>query len=221
MSPGLKKFYLLPNQTKPSQRSECDLKGFHRRSWNHNMTMWLCHFFPFSVDAVWVCFSWRISLVILTCSHPLSHLTHQSLCLEVRARRRGVSSVLKLCQKLLQQSQVGNKKLDFIMSQLTPVTPEKKNLNWQQQKMEQANCPANRNTFLFWLFPFLIHFQEKNTKHLPIAGSKMWKLARFLSLMCFYLESQWQILMDQLNLERGIKMLLILKIMNLIIWLAL
>ncbi|CAB1429747.1 unnamed protein product [Pleuronectes platessa] len=30
-----------------------------------------------------------------------------SLCAEVRARRRGVSSVLKLCQKLLQQSQSG------------------------------------------------------------------------------------------------------------------
>ncbi|XP_069392358.1 A-kinase anchor protein 6 isoform X2 [Paralichthys olivaceus] len=31
----------------------------------------------------------------------------KSLCAEVRARRRGVSSVLKLCQKLLQQSQSG------------------------------------------------------------------------------------------------------------------
>ncbi|XP_070834878.1 A-kinase anchor protein 6 isoform X2 [Chaetodon trifascialis] len=31
----------------------------------------------------------------------------KSLCSEVRARRRGVSSVLKLCQKLLQQSQSG------------------------------------------------------------------------------------------------------------------
>ncbi|KAM8736217.1 A-kinase anchor protein 6 isoform 2-T3 [Acanthopagrus schlegelii] len=31
----------------------------------------------------------------------------KSLCSEVRARRRGVSSVLKLCQKLLQQSQTG------------------------------------------------------------------------------------------------------------------
>lgn len=29
----------------------------------------------------------------------------QGLCAEVRARRRGVSSVLKLCQKLLQVSQ--------------------------------------------------------------------------------------------------------------------
>ncbi|XP_068607912.1 A-kinase anchor protein 6 [Brachionichthys hirsutus] len=33
--------------------------------------------------------------------------TFKSLCSEVRARRRGVSSVLKLCQKLLQQSQSG------------------------------------------------------------------------------------------------------------------
>ncbi|XP_047467078.1 A-kinase anchor protein 6 [Mugil cephalus] len=32
----------------------------------------------------------------------------KSLCLEIRARRRGVSSVLKLCQKLLQQSQSGS-----------------------------------------------------------------------------------------------------------------
>ncbi|XP_047193674.1 A-kinase anchor protein 6 isoform X2 [Scophthalmus maximus] len=31
----------------------------------------------------------------------------KSLCAEVRARRRGISSVLKLCQKLLQQSQSG------------------------------------------------------------------------------------------------------------------
>ncbi|XP_028254081.1 A-kinase anchor protein 6-like, partial [Parambassis ranga] len=31
----------------------------------------------------------------------------KSLCSEIRARRRGVSSVLKLCQKLLQQSQSG------------------------------------------------------------------------------------------------------------------
>ncbi|XP_013856022.1 A-kinase anchor protein 6, partial [Austrofundulus limnaeus] len=31
----------------------------------------------------------------------------KSLCSEVRARRRGVASVLKLCQKLLQQSQSG------------------------------------------------------------------------------------------------------------------
>ncbi|XP_029350234.1 A-kinase anchor protein 6 [Echeneis naucrates] len=31
----------------------------------------------------------------------------KSLCLDVRARRRGVASVLKLCQKLLQQSQSG------------------------------------------------------------------------------------------------------------------
>ncbi|XP_034418666.1 A-kinase anchor protein 6 [Cyclopterus lumpus] len=34
-------------------------------------------------------------------------LSFKSLCSEVRARRRGVASVLKLCQKLLQQSQSG------------------------------------------------------------------------------------------------------------------
>lgn len=34
----------------------------------------------------------------------------QPLCSDIQARRRGVSSVLKLCQKLLQQSQVGKGK---------------------------------------------------------------------------------------------------------------
>uniref|UniRef100_A0AAQ5YAR7 A kinase (PRKA) anchor protein 6 n=1 Tax=Amphiprion ocellaris TaxID=80972 RepID=A0AAQ5YAR7_AMPOC len=34
-------------------------------------------------------------------------LSFKSLCSEIRARRRGISSVLKLCQKLLQQSQTG------------------------------------------------------------------------------------------------------------------
>lgn len=36
----------------------------------------------------------------------LTFLVQQSLCSDVRARRRGVASVLKLCQKLLQQNQV-------------------------------------------------------------------------------------------------------------------
>uniref|UniRef100_A0A3Q1G2E0 A kinase (PRKA) anchor protein 6 n=1 Tax=Acanthochromis polyacanthus TaxID=80966 RepID=A0A3Q1G2E0_9TELE len=34
-------------------------------------------------------------------------LSFKSLCSEIRSRRRGISSVLKLCQKLLQQSQTG------------------------------------------------------------------------------------------------------------------
>lgn len=51
----------------------------------------------------------RIRIINFFLSSRVS-LSCQSLCSEVRARRRGVSSVLKLCQKLLQQSQVGKKK---------------------------------------------------------------------------------------------------------------
>lgn len=47
-------------------------------------------------------------------SEPITFLLSapQGLCSEVRARRRGVSSVLKLCQKLLQVSQNSRISLD-------------------------------------------------------------------------------------------------------------
>ncbi|KAI9513632.1 hypothetical protein NQZ68_041563 [Dissostichus eleginoides] len=44
---------------------------------------------------------------ILRQSPTTARLFICALCSEVRARRRGVASVLKLCQKLLQQSQSG------------------------------------------------------------------------------------------------------------------
>lgn len=63
--------------------------------------------------------SWRSAFLVvvqMSCFSDLTllvfrfHVAIQPLCSDIQARRRGVSSVLKLCQKLLQQSQVGKGK---------------------------------------------------------------------------------------------------------------
>uniref|UniRef100_A0A665XA87 A kinase (PRKA) anchor protein 6 n=1 Tax=Echeneis naucrates TaxID=173247 RepID=A0A665XA87_ECHNA len=89
----------------------------------------------------------------------------KSLCLDVRARRRGVASVLKLCQKLLQQSQHRE------ALQLLSINLERRweaivmqALQWQNRLKrelgEHYSISCQRNPVL----PFIVCFSGKNVK---------------------------------------------------------